>query len=39
MVQVYLQRTVRGGSVFGLAGVALKVSEAWAHPGEWAGGA
>jgi hypothetical protein len=39
MAQVYSQRTVRGGSVFGLVGVALKVSEESAHPGESPGGA
>jgi hypothetical protein len=39
MAQVYSQRTVRGGSVFGLVGFALKVSEESAHPGEWPGGA
>jgi hypothetical protein len=39
MSQVYSQRTLRGGSVFGLAGVALKISEELPHPGKGSGGA
>jgi|694.fasta_scaffold65391_3 hypothetical protein len=38
MAQVYSQRTVRGGSVFGLAGDGLSAAEELPHPRKWPGG-